>query len=114
MYIHHNPKIAKPIIDVLLLELSKVEDGWLDSTYGNDCRASVEFETLEGDFIRIYVPNATVTDVKAEEFADFMVEFPYGEETVYWKLDTLESVISLFAEGASEAFENVIAIENKL
>tara|TARA_R110000772_G_C13058738_1_gene415035 strand:- start:197 stop:526 length:330 start_codon:yes stop_codon:yes gene_type:complete len=107
MFEHHNPTIAKPIISRLLYEL----DGkWEDISYGNDTLASVGFETLEGEWIQIFIPNALECDLMQEETSIFCLNVC---DEYFPEYNTIEEVIEAFKGGVSEFYDSLEAIERK-
>ncbi len=70
MYQHHNPELAQPIIDRLIKALGST---WTDSSYGNDCCASVSTTLTDGNDLTIHVPNAAEDSPMDEEFAEYSI-----------------------------------------
>lgn len=107
MYKHHNPTIAQPIIDKLLYELGS---DWSNYSYGNDTMASIGFETLEGECIQIFVPNALECDPMQEEYSVFRLNVC---DVFYPRYDTIEELLEAFKGGVSDFYETLEAIERK-
>lgn len=77
-YTHHNCDIANLAMYKLADWLQKADFCVSNSTYGNDCCASIridfpQFETFERS-IQIFIPNSTKDDMDNEEYADFYVD----------------------------------------
>lgn len=107
MFEHHNPTISKPIIARLLSELG---EQWEEMSYHNDTMASVGFETLEGDWIQIFVPNALKCDSTSESTSIFYVNVC---DEFYPRYDTIEELLEAFKGGVSEFYDSLEAIERK-
>ena len=106
-YTHHNQSISQPIISRLLSEL----DGkWEDISYGNDTLSSIGFETLEGEWIQIFIPNALECEPMQEEYSVFHLNV-CGE--YFPEYSTIEEVIEAFKGGVSEFYDALEAIERK-
>jgi hypothetical protein len=104
---HHNYKIAQPIITRLLETLG---DKWENTSYCQDSLASIGFETLEGDLINIYVPNALECKPMQEQYSVFHLNV-CGE--YFPEYNTIEEVIEAFKDGVLEFYETIQAIERK-
>ena len=104
---HHNYKIARPLINQLLETLG---DKWENTSYCQDSLASIGFETLEGDWINIYVPNALECKPMQEQYSVFHLNV-FGE--YFPEYNTTEEVIEAFKNGVSEFYETIQAIERK-
>ena len=107
MFEHHNPTISKPIIARLLSELG---EQWEELSYHNDTMASVGFETLEGECIQIFVPNALECDPMQEEYSVFRLNVC---DVFYPRYDTIEELLEAFKGGVSDFYETLEAIERK-
>ena len=107
MYKHHNPTISQPLISQLLNALS---DQWYVSTYGNDSLASVQYETVEGQYITIFAPNAIECDPMQEEHSIFHVN---ALDKYYLEFETIEDVLRAFKDGEDEFIKVTEAIELK-
>ena len=107
MYKHHNPTISQPLISQLLNALS---DQWYVSTYGNDSLASVQYETVEGQYITIFAPNAIECDPMQEEHSIFHVN---ALDKYYLEFETIEDVLRAFKDGEDEFIEVTEAVELK-
>ena len=89
MYNHHNPKIAKPIMNRLL---SALGEKWADASYGIDCTASIsreipnytekdDYGNLYDDIMEIYLPNSTEYNFDKEHFNTYTVTYGYSKES---------------------------------
>lgn len=107
MYTHHNPSISKPIIARLLSELG---EQWENTSYHNDTMASVGFETLEGEWVQIFVPNALKCDPMQEEYSVFQLNVC---DEFYPRYNTIEELLEAFKGGVSEFYDLLEAIERK-
>ena len=101
MYTHHNPTISEPIIARLLSELG---DQWEDISYHNDTMASIGFETLEGEWIQIFVPNALECDEMSEETSIFYVNVC---DEYFPEYNTIEELLEAFKGGVSEFYDSI-------
>jgi len=101
MNTHHNPSISRPIISRLLTELG---EQWEDISYHNDTMASIGFETLEGDWIKILVPNALECDEMSEETSIFFVNVC---DEFYPRYNTIEELLEAFKGGVSEFYDSI-------
>ena len=104
MYKHHNPTISQPLISQLMNALG---NQWYVSTYGNDSLASVQYETAEGEYITILVPNAIECDLMQEEHSTFHVN---ALDKYYLEFETIEDVLRAFKDGEDEFIEVTEAI----
>jgi hypothetical protein len=104
MFQHHNPTISRPIIARLLSELG---EQWEELSYHNDTMASVGFETLEGEWIQIFVPNALECDATQEEYSVFRLNVC---DVFYPRYNTIEELLEAFKGGVSEFYETLEAI----
>jgi len=100
-YTHHNQSISKPIIARLLSELG---EQWEDISYHNDTMASVGFETLEGEWIQIFVPNALECDQTSESTSIFYVNVC---DEFYPRYNTIEELLEAFKGGVSEFYDSI-------
>ena len=76
MYEHHNPTFAQPLMDELLKAL---DDTWKDSSWGNDCTATISYELPSGSILSIGIPNAAEEDIDQEEFNEYTVCLDSGD-----------------------------------
>lgn len=104
---HHNYTIARPLINQLLEAL---EDKWENTSYCQDSLASIGFETLEGNWINIYVPNALECEPMQEEYSVFHLNVC---DEYFPEYNTIEEVIEAFKGGVSEFYDSLEAIERK-
>jgi hypothetical protein len=104
---HHNYTIAQPLIDQLLATLG---DEWENTSYCQDSLASVGFETLEGEWVTIYVPNALKCEPMQEEYSVFPINVC---DKYFAEYATIEEVLGAFKNGVSEFYDTIEAIENK-
>ena len=101
-YSYHNPEISSPLIERLLNALGKE---WKNTTYGNDSLASIGKETLEGEWISVYIPNAVKCDPMQEEYSVFTVNLM---DQYYVDFNTIPEVIAaLSGNGCSELYDRL-------
>ena len=103
MFEHHNPEIYRPLMDKLIEAL---EGKWEDTSYGNDCMASIGYETLAEEWITIYLPNAVECEAMFEEFNTFTVNVC---EKYFVEFDSIDEVIEAFKNGVGEFYEKASA-----
>ena len=100
-YSHHNPEISSPLIERLLNALG---EEWEDISYHNDTMASVGFQTTEGEWIQIFVPNALECDEMSEETSIFYVNL---FDEYFPEYNTIQEVIEAFKNGFSELYDRL-------
>ena len=83
LFQHHNESVSLPFINELLSAL----DGWTDSSYGNDCCASIS----NGE-IQIFLPNSLEDNEATEETSYFQLFDENSGESM--EFDSVEEVIS--------------------
>jgi len=66
--------------------------------------ASIGFETLEGDWIKILVPNALECDEMSEETSIFFVNVC---DEFYPRYNTIEELLEAFKGGVSEFYDSI-------
>ena len=100
---HHNYSIARPLMNQLLATL----DGkWEETSYCQDSLASIGLETLEGNWINIYVPNALECEPMQEEYSVFHLNVC---DRYFPEYSTIEEVIKAFKGGVSEFYNSLEA-----
>ena len=72
--------------------------------------ASIGFETLEGEWIQIFVPNALECDQMSEETSIFYVNVC---DEYFPEYNTIEELLEAFEGGVSEFYDSLEAIERK-
>jgi len=92
----HNYELSEPLIIKLLETLGSK---WKDGSCLNDSCASVYRDFGNDQFMSIYVPNATETDLKQEEYSNFHVNISDNDYSQY---DSIEEVIQLAKDMESE------------
>ena len=92
----HNYNLSEPLIEKLLETLGSE---WKDGSCLNDSCASVYRDFGNDQFMSIYVPNATETDLKQEEYSNFHVNISDNDYSQY---DSIEEVIQLAKDMESE------------
>jgi len=92
----HNYNLSEPLIKQLLEALGSE---WKDGSCLNDSCASVYRDFGNDQFMSIYVPNATETNSRQEEYSDFHVNISDNE---YPQYDSIEDVIQLAKDMESE------------
>jgi hypothetical protein len=76
-YKHHNPNLANPLIQDFI---SLLGGEWQDSSYGNDCCASVSRALPNNGILEVYMPNSTEWNIDKEEFNTYAVKFHHGSD----------------------------------
>ena len=76
-YTQHNPSLANQLIQDFI---SLLGNEWQDSSYGNDCCASVSRELPNNAILEVYMPNSTEWDIDKEEFNTYTVKFIHGSD----------------------------------
>jgi hypothetical protein len=118
MYEHHNPSIALPLMTKALQALGK---DWQDVSHCNDCCAVIAIELHKDDprknvSIQMYFPNAEITVIDTEEFAEFWIKAqsdPFENEMEDEIEDEIED-ICLECETLEEAILNAQKLEATL
>jgi hypothetical protein len=83
MYDHHNPSLSLPLMNELLSSLV----GWTDTTFGDDCCASIAKDELQ-----LFLPNSLRNNADTEETADFQL---YNDDKgEFFKFSSVESVLT--------------------
>ena len=92
----HNYNLSEPLIEKLLDALGSE---WKDGSCLNDSCASVYRDFGNDQFMSIYVPNATETNSRQEEYANFHVNISDNE---YPQYDSIAEVIQSAKDMESE------------
>ena len=92
----HNYNLSEPLIEKLLETLGSE---WKDMSCLNDSCASVYREFDHGQFMSIYVPNATEPNPSEEQYSNFSVNI---SDNYYPQYDRIEDVIQSAKEMESE------------
>ena len=92
----HNYNLSEPLIKKLLEALGSE---WTDGSCLNDSCASVYRDFGNDQFMSIYVPNATETNSKQEEYSNFHVNISDNE---YPQYDSIAEVIQSAKDMESE------------
>ena len=98
---HHNPEISSPLIERLLNALG---EEWEDISYHNDTMASVGFQTLGGEWIQIFIPNALECNEMSEETSIFYVNL---FDEYFPEYNTIQEVIEAFKNWVSELYDRL-------
>jgi hypothetical protein len=107
MYQHHNSEIYRPLMDQLI---ETFDEKWENTSYGNDSMASIGYETLEEEWIIIYIPNAAECDPSKEEHSTFIVNVC---DKYFVEFENIDEVIEAFKNGVGEFYEVTEATERK-
>jgi hypothetical protein len=92
----HNYNLSEPLIKKLLEALGSE---WKDGSCLNDSCASVYRDFGNDQFMSIYVPNATKTNSRQEEYSNFHVNI---SDNYYPQYDRIEEVIQSAKDMESE------------
>ena len=95
-YNHHHPAVYQPLMETLLAALPE----FTDQSWGNDSCARIDAsrDDFKTGWVTIWLPNATETDVAAEEFATLNLEIQTEDRQEFVPVETLAEAIKTARE----------------